>query len=81
MSVLFVQPTENSLLKKKYEEVRSKSECSERAGASIKSKVQKSYPFPKSMCEDRCFVSMSDGKGNSRRCNVSYEVVMHKARM
>ena len=79
MSVLFVQPTENSALKKKYEEVISKSECSvkvvERAGASVKSKLQKSYPFPKSVCEDKCFVCMSDGKGNCRRCNVTYEVV------
>ena len=51
MSVLFVQPTENSELKKMYEDIVSKSECKvkvvERAGISVKRKLQKSYPFVK----------------------------------
>ena len=78
MSVLFVQPTKNSALKKKYEEIIDKSECSikvvERAGTSVKSKLQKSYPFPKSICDEKCFVCQSEGKGNCRRCNITYDI-------
>ena len=78
-SVLFVQPTEGSALKKVYEDVISKSRCRvkvvERAGTSIKKMLQKSYPFEKAKCEDKCFVCMSEGSGNCRRCNVSYEIV------
>jgi len=79
MSVLFVQPTEKSALKKKYEEVISKSDCKvkvvERAGTSVKNKLQKSYPFKKDECKERCFVCMSDGKGKCRRSNVNYKIV------
>ena len=78
MSVLFVQPTKDSALKKKYEEVIDKSECRvkviERAGTSVKKILQKSYPFPKSECEEKWFVCESKGKGNCRRCNVIYEI-------
>ena len=77
--MLFVQPTEGSALKKVYEDVISKSRCRvkvvERAGTSIKKMLQKSYPFEKAKCEDKCFVCMSEGSGNCRRCNVSYEIV------
>ena len=76
MSVIFVQPTEKSALKKKYEDVIRKSECNvkvvERAGVSVRRKLQKSYPFKKNVCEDKCFVCMSQGKGNCRRSNVTY---------
>ena len=78
-SVLFVQPTRGSVLKRMYEDVIGKSRCSvrvvERAGRSICQKLQKSYPFPKSRCVgDECFVCMSEGKGNCLRENVNYEI-------
>ena len=58
MSVIFVQPTEKSALKKKCEDIIRKSECNvkvvERAGVSIRRKLQKSYPFKKNVvCEDK----------------------------
>ena len=78
-SVLFVQPTVGSALKKIYENVISKSRCRvkvvERAGTSVKKVLQKSYPFEKAKCEDNCFVCVSEGSGNCRRSNVSYEIV------
>ena len=78
-SVLFVQPTVGSALKKIYENVISKSRCRvkvvERAGTNVKQVLQKSYPFKKAKCEDNCFVCMSEGSGNCRRSNVSYEIV------
>ena len=78
MSVLFVQPTKGSLLKKKYEEVIEKSACNvkvvERAGTSVKRQLQKSYPFGQEKCKERCFVCESGGKGNCRRNNVNYEI-------
>ena len=78
MSVLFVQPTEKSQLKKMYEKIISKSECKvrvvERAGVSVKKKLQKSYPFVKEQCDDNCFVCMSEGKGNCKRSNVTYQI-------
>ena len=77
-SVLFVQPTEGSILKKKYEEVIEKSECNvkvvERAGTSVKKQLQKSYPFSQEKCDDKCFVWVSSGKGKCRRVNVNYEI-------
>ena len=55
-SVLFVQPTRKSALKRKYEEIIKKSECSirvvERAGKSICQKLQKSYPFTREKCDN-----------------------------
>ena len=78
MSVLFVQPTEKSALKRKYEDIISKSDCSvkvvERAGANVKRKLQKSYPFTKQICEETCFVCASEGKGNCRRSNITYVI-------
>lgn len=66
-SVLFVQPTKDSALKKKYKKIIEKSKCSvkvvERAGTSVKSKLQKSYPFPKNICDEKCFLCQSEGKG------------------
>ena len=63
-SVLFVQPTEKSALKKLYEQVISKSECNvkvvERAGMNVKSKLQKSYPFKRDKCSSKCFVCLSE---------------------
>ena len=77
-SVLFVQPTEKSALKRIYEQVIGKSECKvkvvERAGVNVKSKLQKSYPFKRDKCGSKCFVCMSEGKGNCKRCNVNYEI-------
>ena len=78
-SVLFVQPTKDSILKKKYEEVISKSDCEvkvvERAGKSVGRKLQKSYPFSKEKCVTKdCFVCLSDGKGNCKKVNINYEV-------
>ena len=78
-SVLFVQPTRNSELKGKYEEIIKKSECEirvvERAGKSICQKLQKSYPFIKEKCnKNDCFVCLSDGKGNCMKENINYEV-------
>ena len=68
-SVLFVQPTEGSALKKKYEEIIENSVCSvkviERAGTSIKKQLQKSYPFGKEKCRDKCFVCESAGEGTA----------------
>ena len=37
--------------------------------------TQESYSFEKAKCEDNCFVCMSEGSGNCRRSNVSYEIV------
>ena len=78
MSVLFVQPTEKSELKKMYEEIVQKSNCKvriiERAGVSVKKKLQKSYPFLKEKCDETCFVCMSEGKGNCKRSNVTYQI-------
>ena len=78
-SVLFVQPTEGSALKRAYEDVISKSQCKvkvvERAGTSIKNELQKSYPFEKDKCIDTCFVCISVGSGSCRKSNVSYEIV------
>ena len=78
MSVLFVQPTEKSALKRKYEDIISKSDCSvkvvERAGANVRRKLQKSYPFTKQICEETCFVCASEGKGNCRRSNITYVI-------
>ena len=78
-SVLFVQPTRNSALKRKYEEVIKRSSCNmkviERAGKSISQKLQKSYPFSREKCScDDCFVCLSDGKGNCMKENVNYEI-------
>lgn len=77
-SVLFVQPTRGSALKKKYEAVIRKSSCNvkvvERAGTSVKKQLQKSYPFKKKKCHDGCFVCLSNGEGNCRRSNVNYEI-------
>ena len=78
-SVLFVQPTRNSVLKRKCEEVIGKSKCSikvvERAGKSVCKKLQKSYPFKKTKClTNDCFVCISEGKGNCLKENVNYEV-------
>ena len=77
-SVIFVQPTRNSVLKKKFEEVIEKSKCKvkvvEKAGSSIRQKLQKSYPFKKDKCDDECFVCLSEGDGNCRKENVNYEV-------
>ena len=73
-----MQPTRNSVLKKKYEEVIEKSKCKvkvvEKAGSSIRQKLQKSYPFKKDKCDDECFVCLSEGDGNCRKENVNYEV-------
>ena len=41
----------------------------------VKQVLQKSYPFKKAKCEDNCFVCMSEGSGNCRKSNVSYEIV------
>ena len=78
-SVLFVQPTRDSVLKRKYEEVIAKSKCSvkvvERAGRSVRQKLQKSYPFRKDKCAvNDCFVCLSGGKGNCLRDNINYEI-------
>ena len=77
-SVIFVQPTKDSVLKKKYEEVIRKSDCKvkviERAGVSIGQKLQKSYPFEKEKCRNDCFVCLSGGKGNCLKENVNYEI-------
>ena len=74
-SVLFMQLTEGSALKKIYEDVISKSRCRvkvvERAGTSVKKVLQKSYPFKKAKREDKCFVYVSESSGNCRRSNVS----------
>ena len=78
MSVLFVQPTEGSVLKKTYEEVIERSMCNvkvvERAGTSVKNQLQRSYPFNQEKCSDKCFVCVSGGKGNCRKSNVNYEI-------
>ena len=78
-SVLFVQPTKDSVLKRKYEEVIEKSKCNvkvvERAGKSVCQKLQKSYPFVKEKCNTNdCFVCLSEGKGNCLRENINYEI-------
>ena len=78
-SVIFVQPTRGSVLKKKYEEVIGKSKCEvrvvERAGRNISQKLQKSYPFNKDKCNSQeCFVCVSEGKGNCRKENINYEI-------
>ena len=77
-SVLFVQPTYDSALKKRYEEVIERSKCRvkvvERAGENIKQKLQKSYPFDRKICDAKdCFVCGSGGKGNCKRKNVCYK--------
>ena len=46
----------------------------ERAGVSVKKKLQKSYPFLKEKCDETCFVCMSEGKGNCKRSNVTYQI-------
>ena len=79
-SVLFVQPTKDSVLKRKYEDVIRKSKCSvkviERAGKSVCQKLHKSYPFSKNKCNvNDCFVCLSEGKGNCLRENVNYELL------
>ena len=63
-SVLFVQPTRGSVLKRVYEDVIRKSRCRvrvvERAGRSVCQTLQKSYPFTKTRCvSDECFVCVS----------------------
>ena len=78
-SVLFVQPTKYSTLKRKYEEIIKKSKCKikviERAGVSVSQKLQKSYPFCVEKCKSNdCFVCISDGKGNCMKENVNYEI-------
>ena len=74
--MLFVQPTEGSILKKKYEEVIEKSECNvkvvERAGTSVKKQLQKSYHFSQEKCGNKCFVCVTSG--NYRRVNMNYEI-------
>ena len=47
----------------------------ERAGSSIKRQLQSSYPFKENKFEDKCFVCVSNGKGNCRRRNVNYGIV------
>ena len=75
-SVIFVQPTKDSVLKRKYEEVIEKSKCNvkvvERAGTSVSQKLQKSYPFNKKKCDSE--VCASNGKGNCMKENINYEI-------
>ena len=78
-SVLFVQSTRGSVLKRIYEQVIGKSRCNvkviERAGRSVCQKLQKSYPFKKDKCTvNDCFVCLSEGKGNCLRENINYEI-------
>ena len=79
-SVLFVQPTPGSKLRKAYEEEIKQSKCKikvvERAGNKIKDKLQHSYPFEKQTSGKLdCFICATGGKGNCRRENVTYEIV------
>ena len=49
------------------------------AGTKMKDILQRSYPFKKEKCStDDCFVCMSNGKGNCRRENVTYEIKCNK---
>ena len=82
-SILFVQPTKDSRLKKMYEETIRKSKCPvkvvERAGTSIKRKVQKSYPFEREKCgSEECLLCLTRGKGNCRTESITYEIVCGK---
>ena len=79
-SVIFVQPTPNSTLKKRYEEEIKKTKCKikvvETAGKSVKEVLQKGYPFERIRCRgDECFMCESGGKGNCRKENITYELV------
>ena len=78
-SILFVQPTVGSKLKKEYQKAIERSNCDikviERAGTNIKQKIQKSYPFETPKCKnEHCFVCISNGKGNCHQENITYEI-------
>ena len=47
----------------------------EKAGSSIKRQLQSSYLFKDNTFENKCFVCVSNGKGNCRRRNVNYDIV------
>ena len=74
-SVMFVQPTKGSILKKKYEEVIEKSKCSvrvvERAGKSVSQKLQKSYPSMKNKCSFKsCLLCERQRRLFERECGL-----------
>ena len=78
-SILFVQPTMGSKLKKEYEKAIERSKCEikviERAGTNIKQQIQKSYPFNTQKCKhEHCFICTSNGKGNCHQENITYEI-------
>ena len=78
-SVLFVPYTPEGRLKKLYQQEISKSgiriKVVEKAGSSIKKKLQTSNPFKARQCgREECFVCSSGGKGNCESIGVTYEI-------
>ena len=66
-----------------YEEAIRKNKCPakvvEREGSNIKRKLQKSYLFEKERYNsEECFLCLTEGKGNCRIKNVTYEIVCGK---
>ena len=50
-------------------------ESSKESRCKFQEQDTKVLPLPQDVCEDRCLVCMSGGTGNSRKCNVTYEIL------
>ena len=79
-SVIFVPATPGSKLRKKMEEeIRKRSfkiRIVEKAGVSLKRKLQRSNPFKKKKCDrENCLVCTTGGKGPCDAMGVNYELV------
>ena len=78
-TVMFVPATPNSTLAKQFAKIISETEINvkvvERAGENLKSKLQKSNPFPDKSCSDNeCILCKDNKNSNCRRNNVTYEI-------
>jgi hypothetical protein len=79
-SVIFVPATPGSNLRKKMEEKIRKSSFKirvvEKAGVSLKRKLQRSNPFKKKTCDrQNCLVCTTGGKGPCDAVGINYELV------
>ena len=79
-SVLFIQATPNSILKKECQKVIKRSgvkiKVIEKSGETLKRKLQKSDSFKSTKCrENECFVCDSDGNGKCKEQGITYEII------
>ena len=78
-SVMFVQSTPNSELKRRFQKEIDKSGLKirvvEKAGRSIKQALQRSDPFKAATCDrEGCLVCETEGKGSCGKDGINYEI-------